>query len=161
MLILKTLWPKPLAVNNRFLYALGVLSFLGFLDASFLTAEHFLGGTVPCSLGQCEAVLSSPYSSLWGIPVAIFGALFYLFVLSIVFFTWETGKKKVTGLLLPAGFLAFLASFYFTYLQFFVIHAICWYCLFSALLSTTIFFSLAFISWRGRTLRSFSEGGAG
>lgn len=139
MLNLKTLWPKPLAVNNRFLYALGALSFLGFLDASFLTAEHFLGGTVPCSLGQCETVLNSVYSSLWGIPVAIFGALFYFFVLAVVFFAWETGRKEITGLLLPASFLAFLASLYFVYLQFFVIHALCWYCLFSALLSTVIF----------------------
>lgn len=128
-----------MAVNNRFLYALGALSFLGFLDASFLTAEHFLGGTVPCSLGQCEAVLNSAYSSLWGIPVAIFGALFYFFVLAVVFFAWETGKNKITGFLLVASFLAFLASLYFVYLQFFVIHALCWYCLFSALLSTIIF----------------------
>jgi uncharacterized membrane protein len=140
MLILKMLWPRPLAVSPRFLYVLGGLSFLGFLDASFLTAKHYLGGTVPCSFGQqCEVVLNSTYSSLWGMPVAIFGALFYLFVLVSVFFVWETGKKEITGLLLPAGFLAFLASLYFVYLQFFVIHAFCQYCLFSALLSTTIF----------------------
>lgn len=139
MLILKTLWPRPLAISRYFLYVLLGLSFLGFLDASFLTAEHYLGGTVPCSLGQCEAVLNSSYSTAWGVPVAIFGALFYFFVLASAFFVWETGKKEITGLLLPAGFLAFLASFYFVYLQFFVLHALCWYCLFSALLSTAIF----------------------
>jgi uncharacterized membrane protein len=128
-----------LVVNTRTLYALGAFSFLGFLDASFLTAEHYLGGTVPCRLGQCQTVLTSVYASVFGIPVALLGVLFYGAVFGLVFFVWETGHKKILRYLPLLSLFGFVAYLYFIFLQLFVLHAFCWYCLFSALMGISIF----------------------
>jgi len=45
------------------------LSFVGFLDASYLTAKHYLNFEIPCSiLNGCEQVLTSQYATLFGVP---------------------------------------------------------------------------------------------
>lgn len=118
---------------------LGV-SILGFLDAAYLSLEHFLGRVPPCSIVEgCEQVTTSVYSIIAGVPVALLGAVFYLtvLVLSIVYLdTKRNGPLTFVACLTIIGFVASLA---FVYIQLFVIHAICIYCMFSALTSTTLF----------------------
>lgn len=118
---------------------LGV-SILGFLDAAYLSLEHFLGRVPPCSIVEgCEQVTTSVYSIIAGVPVALLGAVFYLtvLVLSIVYLdTKRNGPLTFAACLTIIGFVASLA---FVYIQLFVIHAICIYCMFSALTSTTLF----------------------
>lgn len=118
---------------------LGV-SILGFLDAAYLSLEHFLGRVPPCSIVEgCEQVTTSVYSIIAGVPVALLGAVFYLtvLVLSIVYLdTKRNGPLTFAARLTIIGFVASLA---FVYIQLFVIHAICIYCMFSALTSTTLF----------------------
>jgi len=116
-----------------------VISFFGFLDSAYLTVEHYRGAIPPCGIIEgCETVTTSSYSQILGVPVALGGAIFYLliFILSILRFERENDKfLKIASYLTPLGF---IASLWFLYLQLFVIQAICIYCLFSTLTSTTL-----------------------
>lgn len=128
--------PVPKWVLVAFL----VVSFLGFLDATYLTIEHFRGVIPPCTfLGGCEKVMTSEYSVLFGVPVALGGSAYYLtvFILTVLFL--QTGSEKFfrwASWLATGGF---LASLWFLYLQLFVIKAICVYCMFSVVTATTLF----------------------
>lgn len=116
------------------------LSFLGFSDATYLTAKHYLGTPVTCILFQgCEQVTTSPYSVVYGVPVALLGALYYAAVLILTVAYLDSkriGMLKLAAAITPAGF---LASLWFVYLQLFVIKAICFYCMLSAMTSTALF----------------------
>ena len=133
--------PKPSPRSYKGIaLAFLLLSLAGFADSTYLTAKHFLGTPVPCSLLEgCETVLSSPYSVVAGIPVALFGSLFYASVFLVTLMYLNRGKDGllwVMVLLTPFGF---LATLWFVYVQIFILHAICLYCMFSAATSTTLF----------------------
>lgn len=116
------------------------VSFFGFLDAGYLTAKHYLKTPIVCSIFEgCEKVITSPYAVAFGLPVALYGAVFYLviFLASLFWFTFE--KKSVINLIFILSASAFLASLYFIYLQLFVIKAVCFYCLLSAASSAALF----------------------
>ena len=118
------------------------LSFIGFADASFLTIKHYTGGSIPCSLlDGCDTVTNSVYSQIYGIPVALLGALFYLTVFILVLLNLQQPNKKLIKTVWLLSLFAFLASLGFVYLQAFVINAWCEYCLISALTSTLVFLS--------------------
>lgn len=129
-------------------WTLAILSFFGFADAAFLSAKHFQGTTPPCVIfSGCDVVTTSSYAVIAGIPVALLGALFYfsVLVLSLVYADRRalTALKIVRAISLPG----FLFSLYLIYLQLFVLHAVCIYCMASAVTSTTIF-ALAFFALR-------------
>ena len=129
---------KP--VSKWWLGSMLILSFLGFLDASYLTAKHYLSFEIPCSLlNGCEQVLTSPYATLWGIPVALLGALYYLTV--FLFLIAYADRKKAVFLkgvvLLPIA--GFLITLWFVYVQVVMLGALCFYCLISALITTLLF----------------------
>ncbi len=128
-------------MNRVFLSGLlAAVSLFGFLDATYLTIEHYRGVVPPCSIvAGCEAVTTSSYSLFLTIPVALLGALYYLAVLFLTIAYLDTKKPhfiKVAASITPVGF---LVSLYFIYLQAFVIKAWCLYCLGSALSSTILF----------------------
>ena len=104
-----------------------------------------MGGVVPCSLTNgCETVLSSQYAEIFGIPISLLGMLFYATVLILAVNIFD-GKIKFLNFLLVITLIAFAVSLGLVYLQFFVIEAICVYCLTSAGLSTLIFISVLFL----------------
>ena len=118
-----------------------VLAFIGFLDATYLTAKHYHDAIPPCGLvAGCETVLTSKYNNLFGVPVALFGSLYYLAIFFGAFtYLNNQGKTQILGSVAHASWLGFMMSLYFVSLQLFVIKNICLYCMFSALISTTIF----------------------
>jgi len=116
-----------------------LIAFAGFLDASYLAAKYFLGSPVICNLLKgCEIVTSSKYSVMFGIPIALMGSLYYLalLILTVVFF--DTGRSVFLKAAAYGTVFGFIASLYFVYLQFFVIKALCLYCLLSAVSSTVL-----------------------
>jgi uncharacterized membrane protein len=117
-----------------------LVSFAGFLDASYLTAKHYLGTPIGCSIFEgCEKVTTSQYATIGAIPVALLGAIYYLALFALAVAYLDTKREKImvfAAWLTPLGF---LASLWFVYLQLFVIKAICLYCLISALTSTALF----------------------
>lgn len=115
-------------------------SFGGFLDATYLAAQHYLGTTPNCSIfSGCGEVLTSSYATVAGVPLALLGALYYLavFLTTILYLDSEDRRYlKLAALFTIVGFLASLALLY---LQLFVIGFLCFYCLISAAASTILF----------------------
>jgi uncharacterized membrane protein len=126
--------------------AIGVVAFLGMVDALYLTVMR--GVHVPCSVtGGCNEVLTSPYSEVLGIPLSIIGLAFYFSVFCLaVLDAYEVAPllRWVFWLALPA----FVITLLLLYLQAFVILHFCQYCLASAAFVSTIFLIAA---WPRRT----------
>jgi uncharacterized membrane protein len=126
--------------------AISVVAFLGMVDALYLTVMR--GVNVPCSVtGGCNEVLTSPYSSVFGVPLSVIGLIFYFTVFCLaVLDGFEVAHlmKWVFWLALPA----FVITLVLLYLQAFVILHFCQYCLASATFVSTIFLVSA---WPRRT----------
>jgi len=131
--------PLP-KIHRGIVIAFFSAALIGFIDAAYLTFEHFLGRVPPCSiLHGCEKVTTSPYAEVFGIPLALFGAIYYFTLLVLIIAHFDLRKQiilKLAALITPVGF---LSSLYFIYLQLFVIKAICLYCMISAAASITLF----------------------
>lgn len=138
--------PRPRGLNIS-LIIVAILSFLGFADASYLTAEHFLTLPLPCALNGCETVLSSKYAMFGPIPTSVLGVVYYLTVLflTIYILTSEGSPKNIAWIILGITTIGLLMSFFFFYLQIAVIHALCMYCLGSALTTVLLFTSSIFL----------------
>ena len=119
-----------------------LISIIGAMDAIYLLVLKLSNNNAMClGSGDCAAVNASRYSEVYGIPVSLFGILAYLAILGILAlesrprFFKENSNLLVFGLSL-AGV---LFSAYLTYLEFFVLHAICPFCIISAIAITIIF----------------------
>ncbi|NIA02246.1 MAG: hypothetical protein GWP15_02585 [Nitrospirae bacterium] len=122
------------------IWAIVAVAFLGFIDASYLTLVHYMGAELGCTeWGSCNEVTTSEYSVIFGIPMALMGALYYLAVLILALVYIDTKWKFPLKLIPIATTFGFLFSLGLIYLQLFVIHAICLYCMFSAGTSTILF----------------------
>lgn len=134
------------ATHRWFIITLLVVGLLGFLDSTYLTAKHFVGSPVVCTILEgCETVTTSRFATVAQIPVALLGSLYYLAVLLLAVACLD-GKHsslvRFTALLTPIGF---LASAWFVYVQAFILRAWCIYCLGSAATSTILF--IASLVW--------------
>jgi uncharacterized membrane protein len=116
-----------------------VLAVVGFADATYLTVEHFANVVPPCTLRGCETVLTSGYSVMFGIPVALLGALYYFALLVMYFLYFEAKDVRALNFALHLSVLGLVCDIWFIFLQAFIIHAWCQYCLLSAAVSTVIF----------------------
>ncbi|MEP6809762.1 MAG: vitamin K epoxide reductase family protein [Chthoniobacterales bacterium] len=110
------------------------LALVGLGESTYLTALHLAGAHVVCVTGaNCSAVLGSAYASYRGIPLAGVGALGYFTVFSCAILAAFQYRRASTFLGLTVGVM-FLTTLWLLYLQAFVLHAFCEYCLFSAAL---------------------------
>jgi uncharacterized membrane protein len=94
-----------------------------------------------CSVGSCETVNLSKWSRFLGIPVAAWGLLFYLdvFVLALVGTLPRFESARVISLVIVVeAAVGVLFSAWLTYLELAVIHAICIWCVTSAVVVTLI-----------------------
>ncbi len=121
------------------LYALAaVLSLAGLADAIYLTVEHLTGRSVRCTVTNgCSEVLSSPYATIGGYPLALFGALAYFTAFSLATLA-AFGAERAGNLLAALVALMFVTSVWLLYLQAFVLRAFCQYCLLSAAITTLL-----------------------
>ena len=135
-------------VPKWIVFGLLLASIIGFFDATYLAAEHYLGGVPPCFIATgCEEVTTSKYSVVFGIPVALLGAVYYLVLFLLSIKLLESDSLKILKFISYVSGLGFFATIYFVYLQLFVINAICTYCMLSAA-STTIIFVLSLVGIR-------------
>ena len=122
--------------------AIATFGFLGFADAGYLAAEHYIPLPLPCSLTQgCDVVLHSAYATVFGLPVALFGALYYLavFIIAIHYLLDGMTKRKLISLIAYLTGAGLVFSAFLIYLQGFVIRQWCLYCLGSATITTILF----------------------
>jgi uncharacterized membrane protein len=121
------------------LYGISALvSLIGLADSIYLTVEHLSGRSVRCTIvSGCSEVLSSPYASIRGIPLAAIGAVAYFTVFSLATLA-AFGYRGVGKLLIFVVSAMFLTTLWLLYLQAFVIGHFCQFCLLSALVTITL-----------------------
>jgi uncharacterized membrane protein len=104
--------------------------------AAYLTWIHYADAPAVCvgGGGGCDRVQASDYAQLAGVPVALIGLVGYGSLLAA--FTLRGPRAS-----LAAAFLALVGfgfSAYLTYVELFVINAICQWCVASAALITAL-----------------------
>jgi uncharacterized membrane protein len=101
--------------------------------AGYLTYVHYAGLHPICGISHgCETVQTSRYASLVGVPVALLGLITYILILVSLRMRGERALLGGYALTL----IAFLFSIYLTYREVFTIHAICSWCVSSAIVFT-------------------------
>ncbi len=140
-------WSRPL---------IGAIATLGILNTAYITYNKLNATAVACPTSGCERVLESPYASVFGLPLSLFGLLAYLamaiFALAPLAINAETQRslrknlEDKTWLLLFAGATAMLLfSGYLMYIMFskfvanFGANGICYFCIASATFATLMF----------------------
>ena len=128
-----------------------LVALVGFFVALYL-AFYKTGiiGTLACGSGGCETVQTSRWADFLGLPVAVWGVAFYALVFALAFAGTleryaESRTLALVLLLLTAWGVLF--SLWLTYLELFVIHAICRWCVVSAVIAVVLFV-LAWLDWR-------------
>lgn len=122
------------------LWTARVLALLGFLDAAYLTANHYAGTAVACGPGGgCEYVLTSRYATIGPVPVALLGLGYYAVASLIAWTPRDSWSRGLAGVFAGLEGLAVAASGTLVWLQYAVIHSWCRYCLVSAGLTLGLF----------------------
>ncbi len=121
--------------DRRLRLAALVLALAGLGVATYLTYVHYKGINPACGLGaNCVKVQTSEWSKLAGVPVAVLGLVGYVLILVSLFVPGEVGLMM--GALVALTGFGFSA--YLTYRELFTIHAICEWCVSSAVLLTLL-----------------------
>ncbi len=106
-----------------------VLAGAGLAISAYLTSVKLAGELPVCGpLKGCETVALSSYSEILGIPVALFGAGFSALVLILALAWWRLGDRRALLATYGLGLFGILFVAYLTYLELFVIHAVCVWC---------------------------------
>jgi uncharacterized membrane protein len=120
-----------------------ILACLGLVVSLYLTWVKITNAVVLCGeIGDCDTVNDSIYSEIFGVPIALMGAVAYLGILLLLCLeSWrpfwvENGKLMVFGISLIGTFY----SAYLTYIEVVVLRAICPYCVVSAITITLLMF---------------------
>jgi uncharacterized membrane protein len=112
------------------------LALAGLTISIYLTILHY-DDSIPVCVGGgggCEKVQESDYAVLSGVPVALIGAIGYGLILAALAVPGDSGR--FAGALL--GLVGVGFSAYLTYLELFVIDAICQWCVASAVLMAAL-----------------------
>src|SRR3970040_2728631 len=116
------------------------LALLGAADSAYLTWVKLVKSQALFCVegGGCDTVNNSIYSEINGIPIAILGLGVYLAIALLLALEDRAGALETYGPLAVFGLAltGTLYSAYLTYVELFVIHAICPYCVVSALVIT-------------------------
>ncbi|HZS18421.1 MAG TPA: vitamin K epoxide reductase family protein [Candidatus Udaeobacter sp.] len=109
-----------------------IVSLAGLADATYLSVQALTGETLGCGGSpDCSKVLGSPYARIGGVPVALFGVLAYFCAFTFATFA-AFGYTRARTFLIPTAGAMFLGTLWLLYVQAFLLHAYCRYCLFSA-----------------------------
>ncbi len=127
------------------------LSLGGIAVAGYLTLVAYDQSLLVCGIGSCATVQNSPYAKVAGVPIALLGLGMYvvLFLVGLVRWRSPLWSEILTSANVSVALAGTLYSAYLTYLELFVIHAICQWCVASALLVTGV---LLTESWGLRTI---------
>jgi uncharacterized membrane protein len=136
-------------MTKRMLAAL--IALVGLFVALYLTLYKVgVIGELACSIGSCEAVQTSRWSTFLGLPVAAWGLVFYASVLAMALAglteRYEDSRSLALGMLALTAW-GTLFSLWLTYLELFVIRAICQWCVISALLAIGLTV-VSYLDWR-------------
>ncbi|HVF51913.1 MAG TPA: vitamin K epoxide reductase family protein [Pyrinomonadaceae bacterium] len=110
----------------------------GLADALYLTAQHFAGQSVRCTVVTgCNEVLGSAYATVGPFPVALLGALAYFTAFSLAILS-AFGYPRTRQMLALLVALMLASTLWFLYVQAFVLRQFCSYCLLSAIVTLSL-----------------------
>lgn len=124
-------------MSKRIAIIAAAIACFGLLDSGYLTVKHLQGSYIRCS-DECSAVLGSRYADgVAGVPLAGFGAIAYTMVIiaALAAAGGSASGRRVLAIITPV---MAVVSIWLIYLQAFVIHAFCKYCLASAAASLVL-----------------------
>ena len=127
-------------LTYKFLFE-AMLSLLGFLIARYIYNKKKIKKPLMCPMrGNCDRVVSSKFSKVFGIPLEVLGMLHYLLMIFLfVGIHFGVLHTEQTWVIIEAGF-GFLVSLYLIFIQAFVIRSWCTWCVLSAIISYFIFY---------------------
>src|SRR4051812_34637419 len=130
---------------------MALLSLAGLFLGAYLTLYHYgFIGSLACNVGSCEKVQSSRWSMFLGVPVATWGVGFYISTLALSIAGMQERYADSAGLsrlMVALTGVGILFTAWLNYLEGFVIHAWCEWCLGSASI-VLLLFLLAMLDWR-------------
>jgi len=119
-----------------------VLCAFGIVVAGYLVTKRFTGGSLACTRwAQCDVVNNSVYSQIYGVPICVIGLAGYLLLFALAFAAMWTEGRMQRQLLLLSFVLSLVGvafSAYLTYLEIYVIEALCAWCVASAVIITLL-----------------------
>jgi uncharacterized membrane protein len=128
--------------------ALAVFALIGVLIASYLLLYKLnVMKTLACGTGACETVQSSPWAIFLGIPVPAWGVGGYLLILVGAVLGLQprfVENRTLARLILGLSTIAFAFSAYLSWVEAFLLHAWCRWCIASAIVATLIFIAALF-----------------
>jgi uncharacterized membrane protein len=108
---------------------IAALAALGLVIAVYLTLTKLGGGLPVCGpVSGCEDVAKSEYSAILGVPTAAFGALFSAVLAVLGLVLARSGDRRALIGAYGLGLIGVIVVAYLTYLELFVIHALCAWC---------------------------------
>jgi uncharacterized membrane protein len=125
----------------RYRQAIALLALVGLFVALYLWLHALgFGGPIKCGAsGECETVQTSQWALFLGLPVAFYGVVGYFVVLVVALASLRPAaltQRKWNVMLVSLASAGLLFTVYLTYLELFVIHAICRWCVGSAVIIT-------------------------
>ncbi len=119
------------------------LSSIGIILSVYLTYTHItLDETSFCLTGGgCDIIKSSAFSRIYGVPVPVLGLIGYLIIWILTLLRFDRSKIKLIYFISVVG-LSF--SIYLTYIEFFILKAVCSFCIISAIVMLSIFISILY-----------------
>lgn len=128
--------------DRRLGIAIAVISALGLCVSGYLAYNKLFGGTLQCVAGHgCQIVQKSKYATFAGVPVPYIGFIGWIGILASLALPGDLGRG-VTAAMTVFGF---FFTLYLTYLELFVIDAICPWCVANGVLTTI---AAALAVWR-------------
>ena len=129
--------PSQPKISRAYLIT-ALLSLIGLADAIYLTVQDLTGQSLRCTIvSGCSEVLGSKYAHIGSLPLAALGALVYFTVFSLSILA-AFGYLFARPLLAALVGVMFLMTLWLLYLQAFVIHHFCQYCLLSAAVTVAL-----------------------
>ena len=135
----------------KYRMAAALLALVGVLLATYLYLYKIgVVGTMVCGAGSCELVQTSRWSRFLGIEVSLIGLLGYVSILGVSLVGLQPAQQgrrwpDISLILLSGG--GFLFSAYLTYIELFVLDAICRWCVVSAVIISLILL-VSLLAWR-------------
>jgi uncharacterized membrane protein len=129
-------------MDKKLTLASKILSVIGICIAIYMTIYKLTSNDGMClGSGDCSTVNASPYASVYGIPVALIGVFGYVVIFLLLQYEKANDFLKEYALLSLFGITlaGFLFTIYLVYLEFYVIHALCPFCLGSQTTMTILF----------------------
>ncbi|OGO26588.1 MAG: hypothetical protein A2W33_05860 [Chloroflexi bacterium RBG_16_52_11] len=140
--IYKENYINVMTTNEKLRWASIVVAIIGIIDATYLSYVKIAHQEVYCGgSGACDTVNNSPYAEISGIPIAYMGLGAYIIILALLLLEsraefWTNYSPMIVFGMTLAGT---LYSIYLTYVELAVLHAVCPYCVLSAIAISVLF----------------------